>query len=442
MRRRRLAAVLALALAGGCGPNPDVTVPPARLVLVVVDMLRQDHVSAYGGRADTPVLDRLARDGRLFEDAVSSFHMTSMSMGALFTGRTPSLEVGELGRRLPWSGTTWCGLRRFEPTGTTCVPHGLTTLAEVVRKGGYATIGVVSNPLIFEPAGFSRGFDQWVEVGDTELVKRRGRQEDGQPYIDGAVVLQRLREGADTSGGAARSAEPVLRAVREALAKRKSDHFFLYVHFMDVHDHVMLGVDYAEGVRRADAAVGTLLDILAEDRLGDGTITVVTADHGERLGERHAVEGVGKHEGNPSFETLLKVPLIVSPAPPMIRELPSTLRGEDVYRMVAALATATPPPPSSDLDVGELLVSEERWITYRTPRWKSLWPRSGAKPTLFDLDADPAEKTDVAAAHPDVVEAHRGRVQALVTKLASEPVPDTPLTDIQRRRLRSLGYVQ
>ena len=441
MRRSFLLAA-ALALLAGCGSTGDVAVPPERLVLVVVDMLRQDHVSAYGGRVETPVLDRLAENGRRFEEAVSSFHMTSMAMGALFTGRTPSLETGTLGSPLPWNGTTWCGFRRFDPTGTTCVPQALTTLAEVVKRAGYTTIGVVSNPLIFNPAGFSRGFDQWVEVGDVGLVKRRGRQQDGNPYIDGAVLMQRLRAGADTSGGVARSADPVLRAVRAALAKRRDDRFFLYVHFMDVHDHVMLQVDYAEGVRRADTAVGKLLDILVEDGLADGTITVVMADHGERLGEQHAVVGPGNHEGNPSFETLLKVPLIVSPAPPMIRELPSTLRGEDVYRLVAALATAAPQPPAADLDDGELLVSEERYVTYRTPRWKSLWPRDGGKPTLFDLDADPAEKTNVSAAHPDVVEAHGARVQALVTKLASEPVPDKPLTDVEKQRLRALGYLE
>jgi hypothetical protein len=311
-----------------------------------------------------------------------------------------------------------------------------------VRKAGYTTIGVASNPLVLNPAGFSRGFDQWVEVGDTALVRRHGNQQQGQPYLDGAVVMQRLRAGADTTGGAARSAEPVLRAVEAALAKRKDDHFFLYVHVMDVHDHVMLGVDYAGGVRRADAAVGKLLDILANAGLADGTITVVTADHGERLGEHHAVAGPGSHEGNPSFDTLLRVPLIVSPAPPMIRKLPGTLRGEDVYRMVAALATATPPPPSPDLDDGELLVSEERWVTYRTHPWKSLWPRSGGPPTLFDLATDPAEKTNVGAANPEVVATHRRRVRALMTKLASKQVADTPLSEVERQRLQALGYLQ
>ena len=63
---------------------------PERIILIVADTLRRDHLSPYGSELETPAVARLARRGQVFTNAVSSFHQTTMSMAALFTGRTPS----------------------------------------------------------------------------------------------------------------------------------------------------------------------------------------------------------------------------------------------------------------------------------------------------------------------------------------------------------------
>jgi arylsulfatase A-like enzyme len=171
-------ALAALALCGvgaACGAGGDD--PPERIVLVVVDTLRRDHLSCYGGAVETPHIDGLAQRGRVFADALASFHQTSMSMAALFTGRTPSLESGAAGATLPWSGRTWCGMARFasslEPGGP-CLPRSLPTLGEAMREAGYETLGVSSNEFLFRPAGFARGFDAWVEVGGAARSGGRG----------------------------------------------------------------------------------------------------------------------------------------------------------------------------------------------------------------------------------------------------------------------------
>ena len=78
-----------------------------------MDTLRKDHVSAYGTRVSTPNIDALAARGVRIDSAVSAFHQTTMSMGALFTGRTPALETGDARRSAKWTGGTWCGLSRF-----------------------------------------------------------------------------------------------------------------------------------------------------------------------------------------------------------------------------------------------------------------------------------------------------------------------------------------
>ena len=70
----------------GCGPirsvEPD---PPERIILIVVDTLRRDHVSVYGPRVSTPQIDALAKRGQVFSDLTAAYHQTTMSMAGLFT---------------------------------------------------------------------------------------------------------------------------------------------------------------------------------------------------------------------------------------------------------------------------------------------------------------------------------------------------------------------
>jgi arylsulfatase A-like enzyme len=442
LRASVLAALAIVAACGGGEParrHEEVAADgrPRRIVLVVIDTLRRDHVSAYGGRVQTPNIDRLAAEGTRVDGAVSSFHQTTMSMAALFTGRTPSLESGDLQRPLGWTGRTWCGMARFDDEsealaereggesealaerggGSQCVPADLPTLAETLRRDGYRTVGIVSNPLLFEPAGYARGFDDWVQVGSMPS--------DGD--LDPSRAELRSR-----------AAPSVLSAAEAALHRAGDRALFLYVHLMDVHDYFG-GTDYADAVVVADEAVGRLRALLAADGGLDDTVIVLTADHGERLGEEHVVAGMRAHYGNPSFETVLDVPLVVWPR--LERALPGLVRGEDVYDLVLALAGATS-SRQPVLEPDEQLVSEQRFVTYRRGRWKSFFRRGDDSITLVDLEQDPGEQRDVAAEHPDVVAAHRARITALGQALAAKTADLAPLSEDDRRRLRALGYVQ
>ncbi len=159
MSPRGLGVVLgALLLTGGllgCGGAGT----PERIVLIVVDTLRRDHLSCYGGSTPTPRIDALAARGRRVRNASSSSHQTTLSMGALFSGLTPSLEIGD-GRSIRWTGRSRCGLTPFaDPAGERgCIPQAVPTLPERLREAGYWTAGVVTNPLLFRPAGFERGW--------------------------------------------------------------------------------------------------------------------------------------------------------------------------------------------------------------------------------------------------------------------------------------------
>jgi arylsulfatase A-like enzyme len=412
-RIRRFApnAISLLLLAStACTEPSEIPAQPDRIFLFVVDTLRQDHISAYGSSTKTPNMDALAARGQKINTALSAYHQTTMSMGALFTGRTPSLETGERETQLPWTGRAWCGLARFSSTEDKgCVPSGLTTLAERLRDSGYWTAGVTSNRLLFDPAGYSQGFDRWGEVG--VFV----------PEISAKPLHNRAKN--------------VHASVFEALKARPHDRFFLYVHWLDVHDYMH---DYSHSVERFDAALGRLLNRLEAEGLLENSWIILTSDHGESLGEKSPLGKRRLHMGNPSFETELKVPLIFAPA--LIADEGATVRTQDVANLLLSALGLDTLGPGSEFSGDEHFVSEIRYQTYRRGSFKTMRPRKPGQSLLFNLAADPNERVDIAADHPAVVAEHGRRMDELAQKLKSEVKIPAALTIEDAIRLRALGY--
>jgi arylsulfatase A-like enzyme len=420
--RLALPALLVAALLCGClGERP-----PERLILIVVDTLRSDHLGVYGAKAPTPNIDALAARGQHFTGVVSAFHQTSMSMAALFTGRTPSLESRD-GGVLSWNGHTWCGLVRLAktPGQDPCIPPDVPTLAEALREAGYWTIGVASNQLLYEPSGFARGFDQWVQVDERPPMVRPASW---------AELVEASRQ---------RTWTVVNRAVVAALNQRGSDHFFLYVHYVDVHDYQFHRTSYAEAVQSLDTGIGRLLESLEAASLLEGAVVVLTSDHGERLGEAHDVPGEQGpnsrgHYGNPSFQEVLRIPLVVAPA--RFERPDRFLRGQDVFGLLLEIA-GVEGEPAADARPDEHFLSELRYRTYRQGRWKSLVRRADGAHFLFDLETDPLEQREVGRQFPQVLAEHRARIDELSRSLAAGRVPERGLSETDRERLRLLGYL-
>ena len=406
-----------------CGPRSQA--PPKRLILIVIDTLRRDHLGVYGAPAPTPNIDALAARGQHFLNVVSSFHQTSMSMASLFTGRTPSVEAGD-GRTLSWNGHTWCGLARLAqaPGSDPCIPPNVPTLAEALRDAGWWTIGVASNQFLYEPSGFARGFDDWVEVDD-------------RPPIAGAASRRNLVDARHS-----RTWQPVNRAVTLALNRRKSDHFFLYVHYIDVHDYHFEKLTYAAAVQVMDKGVGNLLEKLEAASLLEDAVVVLTSDHGERLGELHNFEGelpnTFGHFGNPSFQELLRIPLIVAPA--RFDHPGQFLRSQDLFHLLLEIA-GVERERAHDVEPDELFVGELQYRTYRQGRWKSLVRRADGRHFLYDIEEDPLERQDLGVKFPTVTAAHDKRIEELTRSLAATRVPQRELSESERERLRTLGYL-
>jgi choline-sulfatase len=423
MRPRRcpafLAAGAAVALAWVGGARGQPGAPRPNLLLVTIDTLRADRIGAYGyAPATTPVLDRLAAEGVRFTDATAHSPLTLPAHAALLTGRYPA----RYGLRL---------------NGLAALPESAVTVAERLRAAGYRTHAVVASAILDAAYGLAQGFDAY----DSELVAGTDR----------FVALSELQ----------RRGSEVARLAIAWLDTRPRSPWFLWVHLFDPHlpydaPDVFArrhpGRPYDAEVAAADEALGRL--IARVDR--GSTVVVVTADHGEALGEHREAD-----HGYFVYDATLRVPLIVAGPgirPGVVRE---QVRSVDVAPTLEALAGL---PPRADLDGVSLVpllqggrraavpVSyAESWYPRLHFGWSELrairvgeWKYIAApKPELYDLRTDRAELSNLVTERPAVASRLQTELAALVRDVeGTAPAPPAAQPDPETvERLRALGYI-
>lgn len=277
------------------GPRPNI-------VFVLVDALRADRLGVYGHpRGLTPTMDAWAREGALYENCVSAASWTLPSVATLFSGYYPTVH-GAASYRM---AKTEAGEEVAEQA---VLADDFVTLAEVMQLGGYETAGIVGVKFLHSKYGFAQGFEHY----DCDLPK----------WPKAQLVNERAMTWLTTERDADRP-------------------FFLYLHYMDVHgpynaapeflDPLVAEVEanenktqlsprafhrispylrnppteasdperygrlsqyheywiarYEAGVAEMDHYLKRLQTQLEQNGLWDDTLIVLTADHGEALGE-------------------------------------------------------------------------------------------------------------------------------------------------------------
>ena len=301
------------------------------VVLIVIDTLRADHVSAYGySRATTPNLDRLAAQGVEFQNAIAPSSWSLPSHVSLVTGRyMHDHKVGQVERE-PWLGWGERGL------------GGLPTIGEALEARGYRTAAFSANRTYFSSdLGFGRGFihfeDYFNSAADCFVRTLYGR-EFARIYLkrsDKSLVKRVLRrlgltslldqdaEGSGSYGGAfgiRKHADEVNQELFRWIDRDRGRPFFAFLNYFDVHDPYggphsyqrpgwpeATDLDrYDSGVEYVDDQLGAFLASLGERGLADNTVIVVTSDHGESLGQHHL-----ETHGRALYRELVHVPLVI-----------------------------------------------------------------------------------------------------------------------------------
>ena len=463
------------------------------LVLITVDTLRADHLEPYGYQRPTaPALSALARDGAVFDLAISQAPETLHSIAALMTGLYPhvvdrTFELRE--RRGPFLDSAY---------------HAL---AERLAAGGYHTAGFVSNLFLRARNGFGQGFEHYDDTSGMYFWGASGRSRRAKDVVDPAIAWLA-------------HAEPP---------------FFLWVHVMDPHHpyepaapepwegagsptFIAFDQEYGEldisgytrrleelGTGRRPFAPGELAYLVgrydaeirqsdrAIERLVDGlhargfdasnTTIVVTADHGEEFADHG-----GMTHGHTLFDELIHVPLIAQGAGvPRGSHVEDQVRLIDVAPTLLDLAGLLDGPSGPGLHGRSLLPAlrgapmpalpalsfcERDYAAYRTPDrklvvsfepyptapspwpfWRSLTsmasiasgPRHRLRIGYWRLGKDPGEHADLLTT--DAAGVRQAYDALLLERLAHPPLAvassaDTEVEASTRERLEALGYVR
>lgn len=394
------------------------------VVLVSLDTVRRDRIRCYGyDKIDTPVIDRLAREGIRFDQAVSPVPMTLPGHATMLTGLNP-----------PRHGARVNGMFRLDRT----VP----TLQEVLRKQGYRTGAVISAFVLDRRFGLSRGFDDY----DDDLSSGRSTYE----------FSYRERPGDQVTDVAA-----------AWLRRNAANRFFLFVHYFDPHwpyaaPEPFAGRykknphgDYDGEIAFADHQLGRLLAVLEEIKVRHRTLVIVTSDHGEGLDEHD--------EQTHSFllyDTTLRVPLIFS-GPPVLPRRRLIGRQVGLVDIAPTVLDLLGVPPDTGMDGVSLLAppgSEPRAIYLETLGGKFMhgWaPMVGVRredyklvvapqSELYDLRADPGELKNLYAVDRRTAMTMHDVLKRMVgqdPELVGEVAANLPVDQETRDKLGLLGYV-
>ena len=396
------------------------------VVLITIDTLRSDRVSAYGSDlVDTPNIDRFASEGVLFSNAASTVPFTLPAHSSILTGLYP-----------PGHGVR-------ENVGYTLDP-GIPTLAEVLSSGGWNTAGFVSAFVLDGRWGIGRGFDHYFD--DFDLAE-----------FDTPNLSSVQRSGDVT----------IAEAVRWLDSRPKSSPFFLWLHLYDPHDpytppepfkSMYPNRPYEGEVAYTDSLIGEFRTSLEERGLLDRSLVILTADHGEGLGDH----GEASH-GFFVYDTTIHVSLIVRPPAGLVagRVVDSAVSHVDIFPTILDAARLAAPKAvhgqsllpmvaGENVELDRGVYSESLypllhygWAPLRVIRTGNRKLISAPRPEVFDFRTDPHEVKNLAGAQPGLVEdlearltALRGRIEVETAAIRGGPDLD-PQTLAQ---LQALGY--
>jgi arylsulfatase A-like enzyme len=444
---------------------------PQGVILIWADMLRWDHLNVYGYPRETaPVLKRMAAEGALFHDCLSQGPWTLPSTVSLHTSLYPTTH-----------GVT----NMYDHS----LPASATTLAEVFRDAGYATLSFASMHYAGGAYNLDQGFEELHEY-NSAIARSSGNT--AREYVSQLLGwLEAHREVPffvflHTYEPKGKAYPPYDTLWAEPSAQEKLGKYYEKVGSptlkkleeagIDPDDFITLFKDLYDGkIRIVDTEIGRLFERLKELGLDDKTLVIFMSDHGEEIFD-HGRKG---HRG--SYSEVTHVPLIIRwpgvvpegaevyetvrtiDLMPTILELchlpvPEAVQGQSLLPLFAAARrTSGESFATSDKNAAstavqwrnELAVCEEqlhgrenlRDVAYRESYaiildgWKLNYyespkgdPEGNPEYELYDHRKDPLDKVNLAVKHPEIVERLTEEFKAWKEKAAAARLaPDSEL---------------
>jgi arylsulfatase A-like enzyme len=430
----------------GCAKPAKIERP--NIILIVLDTTRLDHLSCYGYHRNTsPNLDRLAAESVLYMQAIAPSSWTLPSHASLFTGKFTSSHGARYDNNGPlrlvnaikgsedWNKVRARGLSQNE-----------VTLASILKQKGYLTGAVVGGPWMKKVFGLNKGFEYY---DDNDIGTLNGRL-----------------------------ADQVTAAAVRWIDQSQNKNIFLFLNYFDPHypynppddfvtpffqknpqtfdqlpDLQKIIASYDGEILYMDYHIGKLLENLKANNQYDNSMIIVTADHGDLLGE-HGKFGHGKY----LWQEEIHVPLFIKYPVGEISPRKSNLRIQltDILPLICErLGIDIPENIQGDVppEIKHPIVAETYplkamgqdgfWRAILEKDYKFLW-NSENNHRLFNLRNDPAEQFNLIEQKPQVAARMLSNMERYLADLP-EPYPVSPEQEIDedtKKALESLGYIK
>ena len=435
---------------------------PPNVVVIFIDDMGYADIGPFGAKGyETPNLNRMAKEGRIFTDFYVTQAVCSASRAGLMTG-CYNVRVGILGA--------------LGPSAKIGINEAEVTLAEICKQKGYATACYgkwhLGHHEKFLPMqhGFDDYFglpysnDMWpFHPGVRHLqMEQRLKKWPHLPLIDKNAVVNAQMTGEDQEQLTTQYTERAVRFIED----HKTKPFFVYLPHSMVHVPLYVSDKFKGKSQRGlfgdvmmevDWSVGQILDTLRKHNLQNDTLVIFTADNGPWLsyGDHAGSAGPLREGKGTMFDggcrescvmwwpgkipagTSCSVPAMTIDILPTVAHLIGAklpdhrIDGRNIWPLMAGETGATSPHEAYFMYYGKQLQA------VRSGRWKLHFPHgyrtmagkpggTGGIPAnytsakigkkLFDLEADVGETTDVSAEHPEVVK----RLTALADGMRKE----------------------
>ena len=392
------------------------------VLLVSIDTCRADYLSCYGyPRKTTPNIDAVAEESVLFENAFSTVPLTLPAHSSMLTGTIP-----------PYHGV--------HDNYDYQLDESNITLAEILKKNGFATGAVVSTVVLDSKLGIDQGFDTYNDDFKNPMV--------GKHLMD-------ERSGGETTDIAL-----------DWLNENKDKKFFYFAHYFDPHVTYkppepfatrFASNPYAGEIAYVDDCIGRVINKLKHLDIYDSTLIIITADHGEMLDEHgERTHGYFIYQGGVKVPLLFKLPgqnkpvriksnaSLVDIVPTVCNllniEISSAVQGINLLSHSGRKA-----PALSKRD----LYCESLWATkYNANSLLGLISKNfkyiqTTRPELYDLARDAAEENNLVKKQPQRARIMQDKLaQILEQSIRKDPAGSKmEIDDKLRKRLESLGYI-